>query len=131
MWKPIETAPKDGTPILGYADGEMTTVQWIVPEMYPDNGYWGLVICGSHPEDGEWNPTHWDDLPDSPESEQGRADGRKVSEVTSPLAKMGWQLNKLRAALSGKEKASSLDQKYEKDAGIRTQCAVGQNQKGF
>lgn len=59
-WQPIETAPRDGTPILGYADGKMATVKW------NDYDFWDLFVCGSWAEDGEWNPTHWMPLPDPP-----------------------------------------------------------------
>ena len=53
-WRPIVSAPKDGTPILGYADGVQTTVYWWQP-----GGYWSLCECGSHADDSEWSPTHW------------------------------------------------------------------------
>ena len=60
-WQLIETAPRDGTVILGYADGEMATVEWC------DLGkYWSLMVEGSYAEDGEWTPTHWMPLPDPP-----------------------------------------------------------------
>lgn len=68
MWQPIETAPKDGTEILGYACGKMTTVYWNVDQYDIDlGGYWTLVIPGAWAEDGEWNPTHWQPLPGPPE----------------------------------------------------------------
>ena len=57
LWNPVETAPRDGTHILGIADGIMTTV-------YFEN-YFSLVVCGAHAEDAEWWPTHWMDLPAS------------------------------------------------------------------
>ena len=60
-WQPIETAPKDGTKSLGFADGEMATVEWI--EL---GAYWSLVICGAFAESGEWWPTHWMPLPAPP-----------------------------------------------------------------
>ena len=62
-WEPIETAPMDGTVILGYALGEMTTVYWI-----PNNQYWTLNRAGAFAEDGEWWPTHWQPLPEPPNS---------------------------------------------------------------
>ena len=58
-WKPIETAPKDGTPILGVADREITTIFWC-------EDYWSLCVSGAFAEDGEWTPTHWMPLPVPP-----------------------------------------------------------------
>lgn len=67
-WQLIETAPKDGTPILGFADGEMTTVSWLKPKYTLEgyNGYWNLIVCGSYAEDGEWWPEYWMPLPEVP-----------------------------------------------------------------
>ena len=67
-WQPIETAPRDGTPILGYAGGEYAVVEYAVVEwVQPDNsGYWTLCVCGKYAEDGEWWPTHWMPVPDPP-----------------------------------------------------------------
>ncbi len=62
-WQPIETAPKDGTQILGFADGRMAVVQW-----WEDFRYWSLVVCGAYADDGEWWPTHWQPLPEPPAS---------------------------------------------------------------
>lgn len=62
-WKPIDTAPKDNIPILGYDDGIMTVVIW--------HGYWGLTVVGSYANDNEWTPTHWMPLPDPPMSNKG------------------------------------------------------------
>ena len=59
-WRLIETAPKDGTPVLGYAGGDITTVKW-------GNNYWTLCECGAYAEDGEWWPTHWIPLPEGPD----------------------------------------------------------------
>lgn len=61
-WQPIETAPKDGSPILGYAKKEYTTIEWSI------GGYWTLCICGEHASDGEWWPTHWMPLPQPPKT---------------------------------------------------------------
>lgn len=65
-WQPIETAPKDGTPILGFAGDEYTVVFW--NPHYSELGYWDLAVCGAHAIDGEWNPTHWMPLPKPPKS---------------------------------------------------------------
>lgn len=55
-WQPIETAPKDGTPILGYGvDGElMAVVYW-----YRWGGGWRLMVSGDFAEDDEWFPDQW------------------------------------------------------------------------
>jgi hypothetical protein len=66
MWNPIETAPKTGEPILGFAEGEMATVKWHPTKYKGDSEYWTLVVCGSYAEDGEWWPTHWMPLPAPP-----------------------------------------------------------------
>jgi len=52
-WQPIETAPKDGTPILGRAGEEITTVEW-----FDMGDYWSLCVASSYDSD-EWTPTHW------------------------------------------------------------------------
>jgi hypothetical protein len=60
-WQPIETAPRDGAPILGYADCSFAVVEW-----YKAGGYWSLSEAGSYAEDSEWHPTHWTPLPKPP-----------------------------------------------------------------
>jgi len=60
-WKEISTAPKDGTPIIGYADGIYTVVAWS-----DFGGYWSLAVVGLYAEDGEWWPTHWHKIPNGP-----------------------------------------------------------------
>lgn len=62
-WLPIETAPKDGTPILGLAEKEMTVVYWNKLEYSKGLGYWALTVCGDFASSSEWNPTHWLPLP--------------------------------------------------------------------
>lgn len=70
-WQPIETAPKDGTPILiycsdlgdeRYSGAAITTVVW--------EGTWSLCQCGTYAEDGDLfgTPSHWMPLPNPPES---------------------------------------------------------------
>jgi len=63
MWEDISTAPKDGTPILGFTDNFITVVKWL---QWGNNGYWTLVETGSFASDGEWAPTHWMPLPAPP-----------------------------------------------------------------
>lgn len=76
QWQPIETAPKDGTPILGFADGEITTVEWF--QIGAIAGYFTLCVCGPWAVDGEWNPTHWMPLPNPPAQDQQRTDQPRV-----------------------------------------------------
>lgn len=83
-WKPISTAPKDGTEINGYRpDHGVFTFRWaFMEEMVPkdSNGdpaedyddtfawwwhdRWGWM-------EGDLTPTHWMPLPPAPESEGG------------------------------------------------------------
>jgi len=59
-WRPIETAPKDGTPILTWAEKEkvFACIIWCCCE-----GYWRLIEGGDNKpcfEAGEWDgATHW------------------------------------------------------------------------
>jgi len=60
QWRPIATAPKDGTPILGWWAGECMIVDWCI-----------FVERWSSSHDGEDmfspEPTHWMPLPEGPE----------------------------------------------------------------
>jgi len=57
-WRPIESAPKDGTWILGVAAGAVKQCRWKVGTMQPD-GFWDA---------GDWitYPTQWQPLPAAP-----------------------------------------------------------------
>jgi hypothetical protein len=58
-WRPISTAPKDGTAILGWWAGECMIVDWcVVLER------WGSTHDGEDMFEPE--PTHWMPLPDGP-----------------------------------------------------------------
>jgi len=74
-WRPIETAPKDGTEIIGL-HGDFFSVPpkrpgYMVASMRFDKGSEELdtdpAWCG--PEEEEYTPTHWMPLPQPPEEE--------------------------------------------------------------
>lgn len=62
-YEPIETAPKDGTMILGFDGQDYAVVRWCSFDPPPKHetikGCWELTVCGAHAEDAEWEPTHW------------------------------------------------------------------------
>jgi hypothetical protein len=75
MWKPIETAPKDGTDILAAllyrdgGDGGVQTIRWHEPW-----GQWVMAGCligiqNNVKDDENCDPTHWMPLPQSPHAE--------------------------------------------------------------
>ena len=58
-WRPIATAPKDGTPVLGWWFNECMIVDWcVVVER------WGSTHDGEDMFEPE--PTHWMPLPEGP-----------------------------------------------------------------
>lgn len=59
IWKPIETAPKDGTQFLCYRDGDIANAWWT-----------GDVLGGRGWSYAKWSfPTHWMPLPKTPEEQ--------------------------------------------------------------
>lgn len=58
-WQPIETAPKDGTDILGWDGGDITVCRF-------SRGSWELSVTGWYAEDSDFDPTHWMNLPEPP-----------------------------------------------------------------
>lgn len=83
-WKPIESAPKDGTPFLvcwESADDKwvMTTAAWWQPSNgNADLGFWDLVESGTYADDSEVVPEYWMPLPAPPTpSVQETDDGRE------------------------------------------------------
>ncbi|HZH10601.1 MAG TPA: DUF551 domain-containing protein [Microvirga sp.] len=81
-WKPIETAPKDGTKVLAVMPGGFKSVVWYDAQFayeYNDEkgesdyrGAWtdGTVASFAYEELTELNPTHWMPLPASPLSKE-------------------------------------------------------------
>lgn len=72
-WQPIETAPKDGTAIIGLFDGKAIECSWWVPPAVAVNtrAKWDPIWLDSHgcgccgEDDGP--PTHWIPLPEPPQ----------------------------------------------------------------
>jgi len=60
IWRPIATAPKDGTPILGWWFNECMIVDWCVVL----ERWWGSTHDGEDMFKPE--PTHWMPLPEGP-----------------------------------------------------------------
>ena len=59
-WRPIETAPKDGTPVkLGWLPN-WPTLEFVVHSSAWRDGKW----------EGGWTPTHW--MPKTPNAPAGR-----------------------------------------------------------
>lgn len=68
-WKPIATAPKDGTAFLGYVPGSRGYVARMDVQIFHWSGWGGGVWeaqSGYRPPAHE--VTHWMPLPDPPES---------------------------------------------------------------
>ena len=64
-WRPIKTAPKDGTKILAWdaMDKRYVVALW---EAYPDGGKW-LVPDAAEGECFPFDVTHWMLLPEPPQ----------------------------------------------------------------
>lgn len=80
-WQPIETAPKDGSWIWGYGDGEQFKCRWHdkrlpAPDDYGHDAGWGDRTGLCNPgnsaihQDYQWpplnQPSHWMPLPEPP-----------------------------------------------------------------
>lgn len=65
-WKPIETAPKDGTVIdLFYENyGRVTDCKWCNNKWSDKDDYGGHISSISLPHE---NPTHWMNIPEAPD----------------------------------------------------------------
>jgi hypothetical protein len=64
MWQPIETAPKDGTPILAWpCEGMPYVVRW----EHRVSGYKWIEAGGEGYE--QYEPTNWMPLPEPPKGE--------------------------------------------------------------
>lgn len=73
-WQPIETAPKDGTKILVFVDGEIKIAHWETDSAHAgwDKAFvplWVGFSCMDSYFNEEWQetePTHWMPLPPLP-----------------------------------------------------------------
>lgn len=75
-WQPIETAPKDGNPVLVAGEGRVEVARWIIDK--------GEILVAAHPtpywepfdnsgwefsyalQDGWFDPSHWMPMPSAP-----------------------------------------------------------------
>lgn len=63
-WQPIETAPKDGTVVLGYRNGKYANAHRVQRD---DCEMWSFgQVSGDVARFPECKPTHWMPLPPSP-----------------------------------------------------------------
>ena len=63
-WKPIETAPKDGTPILAFKPNERRSGSWTAAVYWDDTNHRsGWVFVGGREAEC---PSHWMPLPEPP-----------------------------------------------------------------
>lgn len=64
-WKPIETAPKDGTDVLLFANDSIAIAAWQTD--WPNRGEWATgYSCADYGDYYVKNPTHWMSLPEPP-----------------------------------------------------------------
>lgn len=77
-WLPIESAPKDGTSILGYREGyKRVTVWWFYNNRWSNEASY---------HSGPWNPpTHWQPLPDPPQEHPWEAVGTRNPEYPEEM----------------------------------------------
>lgn len=70
-WQPIETAPKDGTALLGkdVAGDWPFVMKWEGEPRAPNGGYWAYCEALLSDVAGEATPTHWMPLPDPPKEQ--------------------------------------------------------------
>jgi len=64
-WRPIASAPHNGTNILGFKNGIMATVRWLTVEKY-----WTLCVPGTFTLYHDWDPQLWMPLPPAPKEEE-------------------------------------------------------------
>lgn len=60
-WQPMETAPKDGTEIIGFRDGAMVLIWYCGPAHSAGKFEWSYSDAPAY-----FEPTHWMPLPSPP-----------------------------------------------------------------
>lgn len=68
-WRPIETAPKDGTDVLLHVDWQPLTVIGFYGTRTEDEATWRVAWDHAAVRDGYDEPTHWQPLPAPPSQE--------------------------------------------------------------
>lgn len=68
-WLPIESAPKDGTPILGFKGNLPEPICIGIVRWMPDNSRIADTWAGGALGASMFYPTHWQPLPNPPVSE--------------------------------------------------------------
>ena len=65
-WQPIETAPKDGTKLIGYSGGRVSVIFY--GEYYLNQFVWftGGTLPTMNAEPQIFEPTHWMPSPETP-----------------------------------------------------------------
>lgn len=91
-WQPIETAPKDGEPVLLYKPnermvGSYVTVGWWSPDDGEGGGVWHdktgcLGYFSRIAEAKQGYPTHWMPLPQPPVNHDNRRRGPSTNDTT-------------------------------------------------
>jgi hypothetical protein len=74
-WRPVETAPQDGTDIL-LTDGRVVTYGGWITDMDQGADYEGQLHCaGWWSVAGDVTPTHWMPLPAAPAAQAAESEG--------------------------------------------------------
>lgn len=69
-WLDISSAPRDGTRVLGFVEGERVSV--MIYCKTPHVPLYGWHFTEGDPEDWDMvRPTHWMPLPDAPQHKEG------------------------------------------------------------
>ena len=94
-WQPIETAPKDGTNILGYNGEDVTEMIW--DDWPDDSGHMGWCrsqfISGGMLDEAHFRvepePTHWMPMPEPPKEKRHAWLDRHYVDFKAPCFEIG------------------------------------------